>query len=206
MKKIITSESVTEGHPDKVCDLISDSILDKYLSVDSNARVAVETIMTNDLIIVAGEISSKKTIDIEKNVRNVLKKIGYDNDKTDIDYKTCRIETYINKQSKDIAIGVNAGGAGDQGIMYGYACDETKEFMPLPIMLAHKISKQLTYVRKKQIIKGLRPDGKVQVSIEYKNNKAIRIDTIIISTQHKENVDINLLKSEITTVLVSSLG
>ena len=196
MKKIITSESVTEGHPDKVCDLISDSILDKYLSVDSNARVAVETIMTNDLIIVAGEISSKKTIDIEKNVRNVLKKIGYDNDKTDIDYKTCRIETYINKQSKDIAIGVNAGGAGDQGIMYGYACDETKEFMPLPIMLAHKISKQLTYVRKKQIIKGLRPDGKVQVSIEYKNNKAIRIDTIIISTQHKENVDINLLKSE----------
>ena len=157
---LFTSESVTEGHPDKVCDLISDSILDECLKQDEFSRVAIETFASKNLIIIAGQITSNSKVNYEEIVRNVLKEIGYDNDKTDIDYRTCKIVTNITKQSQDIGIGVDIGGAGDQGIMFGYACDESKSYMPFAIDMAHMLSKRLTEVRKKEIIKGLRPDRK----------------------------------------------
>ena len=210
MKKLFTSESVTEGHPDKLCDYISDSILDAYLEQDKNARVACETVASKGAIILTGEISSTaKNINIESIVRNAIKEVGYDNSETDIDYKNCKIYINISKQSPDIAIGVNesfeskAGnsvdseGAGDQGMMFGYACDETESFMPMPIYLAHKLSKRLSDVRKQNIIGYLRPDGKVQVTVEYENNVPIRIDTIVISSQHNEDVIFEKLKMDI---------
>ena len=210
MKKLFTSESVTEGHPDKLCDYISDSILDAYLEQDKNARVACETVASKGAIILTGEISSTaKNINIESIVRNAIKKVGYDNSETDIDYKNCKIYINISKQSPDIAIGVNesfeskAGnsvdseGAGDQGMMFGYACDETESFMPMPIYLAHKLSKRLSDVRKQNIIGYLRPDGKVQVTVEYENDVPIRIDTIVISSQHNEDVIFEKLKMDI---------
>ena len=210
MKKLFTSESVTEGHPDKLCDYISDSILDAYLEQDKNARVACETVASKGAIILTGEISSTaKNINIESIVRNAIKEVGYDNSETDIDYKNCKIYINISKQSPDIAIGVNesfeskAGnsvdseGAGDQGMMFGYACDETESFMPMPIYLAHKLSKRLSDVRKQNIIGYLRPDGKVQVTVEYENDVPIRIDTIVISSQHNEDVIFEKLKMDI---------
>lgn len=205
MKKFFTSESVTEGHPDKLCDLISDSILDSYLEKDENSRVAVETFASKDLIVVAGQITSKGEAKIEEIVRKIIKEIGYDNSKLDIDYKTCKIITNITKQSPDIGMGVDIGGAGDQGIMFGYACDETKNYMPYAIDMAHKLSKELTNVRKEGKIKGLRPDGKVQVTVEYENTQVKRIDTILISTQHEENVDIETLKQEITEKIIHKI-
>lgn len=205
MKKFFTSESVTEGHPDKLCDLISDSILDSYLEKDEDSRVAVETFASKDLIVIAGQITSKGEVDIEKLVRNILKEIGYDNSKLDIDYKTCQIITNITKQSLDIGMGVDIGGAGDQGIMFGYACDETENYMPYAINMAHKLSKKLTEVRKIGKIQGLRPDGKVQVTVEYENTRVKRIDTILISTQHEENVDIDKLKQEITEKIIHKI-
>ncbi len=217
MRKLFTSESVTEGHPDKVCDYISDSILDSYLEKDKNSRVACETVASKGEIIVTGEITSKADIDIEKVVRDTLKEIGYDNEKTDIDYKTCKVHINISKQSGDIAIGVDNSleskngiskqteGAGDQGIMFGFACDETEELMPLPIYLAHKLSKRLTLVRKEGIIDYLRPDGKTQVTVEYKGSVPERIDTIVVSTQHKENVDIDKLKEDIKTKVIDEI-
>lgn len=193
----LTSESVTEGHPDKVADLVSDSILDECLKQDKESRVAVETLITGNKVIVAGEITTNATLDIEKLVREKLKEVGYDDEKTTMDYRTCEIEQYIKKQSNDIAIGVNKGGAGDQGIMFGFACDETEEFMPYPICLAHKITKQLAKVRKNGDIDYLKADGKAKVTIEYVDDFPIRVDSILISAQHLENVDIHMMQKDL---------
>lgn len=193
----LTSESVTEGHPDKVADLISDTILDECLTQDENSRVAVETMVTGNKVIVAGEITTNAKLDIEKIVRKTLKKVGYDDEKTTMDYRTCDVEQYIKKQSNDIALGVDKGGAGDQGIMFGYATDETREYMPYPILLAHKITKRLSDVRKKGEMDYLKADGKAQVTIEYVNDFPIRVDSILISTQHLENADIPTLQRDL---------
>lgn len=216
MKRLFTSESVTEGHPDKLCDYISDSILDSYLELDPYARVACETVAGKGEIYITGEITSNAEVNIEKVVRNAIKEVGYCDSKTDIDYKTCNIIIKLSKQSSDIALGVDKSletkqgnqellGAGDQGLMFGFACDETKELMPLPISLAHKLAKQLTFVRKKNIIDYIKPDGKVQVTVEYKDNKPKRIDTIVISTQHKENVDLDILKKDIKNEVINKI-
>lgn len=193
----LTSESVTEGHPDKVADLISDVILDEYLKGDKNSRVAVETLISNDRVIVAGQITSKAEVDIEEIVRKTLKQVGYDDEESTMDYRTCKIETNITKQSPDIAIGVDTGGAGDQGIMFGYATDETKEYMPYPIMLAHKLAQKLDEVRKNGIIPYLKSDGKTQVTIEYVNDCPIRVDTILISAQHDKNIELIQVQKDI---------
>ena len=207
MKKLFTSESVTEGHPDKLCDLISDSLLDEYLRKDKNSRVAIETVAGKNLILVTGEVTSNKEVDIEKVIRNTIKNIGYLGKDYDIDYKTCQVLINITKQSSDIALGTNdeVGGAGDQGIMFGYASTETKEYMPLAISLAHKLSKRLTEVRKENIIKDLGPDGKTQVTIEYVDNIPTRVDTIVISTQTKENKDIKVLTKELQKEVIEKV-
>ena len=209
MRKLFTSESVTEGHPDKLCDYISDSILDSYLKEDKNARVACETVAGKGEIYITGEITSTADVDIEKVVRDTIKEVGYENSEYDIDYKTCSIRINLSKQSPDIAQGVDKSledkegenveseGAGDQGIMFGYACDETKELMPLPISLAHKLAKRLTQVRKENIINYLRPDGKVQVTVEYEDENPVRVDTIVVSTQHLPEVDMETLKKDV---------
>ena len=209
MKRLFTSESVTEGHPDKLCDYISDSILDSYLAKDKNARVACETVAGKGEIYITGEITSTANVDIEQVVRDTIKEVGYADSEYDIDYRTCKIYINLSKQSPDIALGVDKSledkegkdveseGAGDQGLMFGYACDETEELMPLPISLAHKLSKRLTEVRKEKIIDYLRPDGKTQVTVEYDGEKPVRVDTIVVSTQHLPDVDMNVLKKDI---------
>ena len=217
MRKLFTSESVTEGHPDKLCDYISDSILDSYLREDKNARVACETVAGKGEIYITGEITSTASVDIEKVVRETIKEVGYENSEYDIDYKTCSIKINLSKQSPDIAQGVDKSledkegenveseGAGDQGIMFGYACDETKELMPLPISLAHKLAKRLTQVRKEKIIDYLRPDGKVQVTVEYEDEKTVRIDTIVVSTQHLPEVDMETLKKDVIEKVIKPI-
>lgn len=217
MRKLFTSESVTEGHPDKLCDYISDSVLDSYLEKDKNARVACETVAGKGEILVTGEITSTANIDIEEIVRNTIKEVGYDNENTDIDYRTCKIHLNISKQSPDIALGVDKSletktgteviseGAGDQGIMFGFACNETDTYMPMPIYLAHKLSKRLTEVRKNNIINYLRPDGKVQVTVEYEGNKPVRVDTIVVSTQHNADVDLDVLKNDIKEKVINEV-
>ncbi|PWM82983.1 MAG: methionine adenosyltransferase [Clostridium sp.] len=209
MKRLFTSESVTEGHPDKLCDYISDSILDSYLAKDKNARVACETVAGKGEIFITGEITSTANVDIEQVVRDTIKEVGYADSEYDIDYRTCKIYINLSKQSPDIALGVDKSledkegkdveseGAGDQGLMFGYACDETEELMPLPISLAHKLSKRLTEVRREKIIDYLRPDGKTQVTVEYDGEKPVRVDTIVVSTQHLPDVDMNVLKKDI---------
>ena len=188
MRYLFTSESVTEGHPDKICDQISDAILDDILAHDKNARVACECTTTTGIVFVCGEITSNYTPNIDDIVRNTVKEIGYDRGKYGFDAENISVMTSIHKQSPNIAMGVDRGGAGDQGIMFGYASNETPELMPLPIMLAHKLAYRLTQVRKEKILTYLRPDGKTQVTVEYEDNKPIRIDTVLLSTQHAESV------------------
>ena len=214
MKRLFTSESVTEGHPDKLCDLISDSVLDAYFEKDPYSRVACETVAGKGQILVTGEITSSADIDIERIVRETIRRVGFDNAETDIDYKTCKVLLNISKQSADIAMGVDKSledkqgkrteseGAGDQGMMFGFATDETEDYMPMPIDLAHKLAKRLTDVRKEKIIDYIRPDGKVQVTVEYKDGKPSRIDTIVVSTQHKDKIDMDVLKADIKKYVI----
>ncbi len=204
MRRLFTSESVTEGHPDKLCDFISDSILDAYLEQDENSRVGCECVAGKNKIFVTGEITSKGEVDIEKVVREAIKEIGYLGD-TDIDYNTCEVIVNISKQSEDIALGTNddVGGAGDQGMMFGFACDETDELMPLGIMLAHKLTRRLTEVRKENIVSGLGPDGKAQVTIEYDGDKIVRVDTVVVSTQHVASKDVEELRNEIKKEVIN---
>ena len=217
MKKLFTSESVTEGHPDKLCDYISDSVLDSYLEKDPNARVACETVAGKDTIFITGEITSNVNIDIEQIARNAIKEIGYFGEGVDIDYKTCKVIVNMSKQSPDIAQGVDKSledkegqavgseGAGDQGIMFGYATDETEELMPMPISLAHKLAKRLTEVRKSKELDYLGPDGKVQVTVEYDDDKPVRVDTIVLSTQHKPEIDLDTLKRDIKEKVINKV-
>ena len=204
-KWYFTSESVTEGHPDKLCDYISDTILDEALKQDKYSRVAVETFASANQITIAGQLTTNAILDIEKIVRARIKEIGYDRADLDIDYKTCKIDINITKQSSDIAQGVDVGGAGDQGIMFGYASDETEEYMPFAISMAHKLAKRLTEVRKNGIIPYLRPDGKTQVTVEYEDGIVKRIDTILISNQHEESADMDTLKKDIMEKVIKAV-
>ena len=217
MRRLFTSESVTEGHPDKLCDYISDSVLDAYFEKDPYARVACETVAGKGQILVTGEITSSAEVDIEAIVRNAIKEVGFDNAETDIDYKTCKVLLNISKQSADIALGVDKSleqkegskeeseGAGDQGMMFGFATDETEDYMPMPISLAHKLARRLTQVRKEKIIDYIRPDGKVQVTVEYEKGQPKRIDTIVVSTQHNADVDLDVLKADIKEHVINPI-
>ena len=221
MKKLFTSESVTEGHPDKLCDYISDKVLDAYLAQDSKARVACETVAGKGLILVTGEITSTANVDIEKVVRSTIKEIGYTDENTDISWEKCKVIVNISKQSPDIALGVNTSyenkehtvdknankseGAGDQGMVFGFTTNETEDYLPLPIDLSHKLAKRLTEVRKTKEIPYLRPDGKVQVTVEYENDVPVRIDTVVVSTQHEENVNLSQLKTEIKEKVINAI-
>src|SRR6476660_8542530 len=188
MKYIFTSESVTEGHPDKIADQVSDAVLDAVLADDPTGRVACETLVTTGICVVAGEITTTTHVDVPKLVRDVISHIGYTDSAMGFDSKTCAVVNMIQAQSPDIAMGVDTGGAGDQGLMFGYACDETEELMPLPILLAHKLTQRLSEVRKSKKVDFLRPDGKSQVTVEYRDGKPVRVDCVVISTQHSDTV------------------
>ena len=218
MKKFFTSESVTEGHPDKVCDIISDSVLDAILEKDPTARVACECMASTGLVLITGEITTECYVDIQKIARDAIREIGYSRAKYGFDADTCAIITAINEQSPDIALGVDNSweyrksgdrydqvGAGDQGMMFGYACDETEELMPMAITLAHKLTKKLTEVRKNGTLPYLRPDGKSQVTVEYEDGKFVGVDTIVVSAQHSDTVETEQLRADIQKYVVNEV-
>jgi S-adenosylmethionine synthetase len=202
---LFTSESVTEGHPDKIADQISDSVLDTILAQDPMARVACETLVTTGLAIIAGEITTHCTFDFQKVVRDTITDVGYTKSEYGYDADTCAVLSSIHGQSPDIAMGVDPGGAGDQGLMFGYACTETDELMPLPIMLAHKLVKGLSCARRDGLLEYLRPDGKSQVSVEYDKGRPVRVDTVVVSTQHSDLVSNETLRADITQKIVRSV-
>jgi S-adenosylmethionine synthetase len=195
---LFTSESVTEGHPDKIADQISDAVLDEVLKQDSKGRVACETLVTTGLAVVAGEITTSAHIEYDKLVRDTIRGVGYDRAKYGFDAETCAVMCTVKCQSPDIAMGVDTGGAGDQGLMFGFACDETAELMPMPIQLAHRLTQRLTDVRKSSKVDFLRPDGKSQVTVEYRDSRPVRVDTVVISSQHSEKVSNADLRDAIT--------
>jgi S-adenosylmethionine synthetase len=205
MKYIFTSESVTEGHPDKVADQVSDAVLDAVLADDPTGRVACETLVTTGICIVAGEITTKTYVDVPKLVRGVINHIGYTDAAMGFDSKTCAVVNMIQAQSPDIAMGVDTGGAGDQGLMFGYACDETEELMPLPIMMAHKLARRLSEARREGVLPYLRPDGKTQVSVEYVDGKPKRIDAVVVSTQHDDDISTEELREDIKKQIIDAV-
>jgi S-adenosylmethionine synthetase len=205
MRHIFTSESVTEGHPDKMADQISDAVLDAVLAEDPTGRVACEVLVTTGICVVSGEITTKTYVDVPKLARQVIADIGYTDADMGFDSKTCGVLNTIQSQSPDIAMGVDTGGAGDQGLMFGFACNETPELMPLPVMLAHKLVRQLSEVRRSGKLKFLRPDGKSQVSVEYIDGKPARIDAVVVSTQHDDDVSTETLRAEVKKHIIDPI-